>query len=136
AREKKIRILQEFLSQYPELSFCEAQAGRAEEFAQGRRGAYAVVIARALASLPSLVELASPLLRMGGHLIALKGQSQADEIARADQAAKATGLSLSGHRAYSLPSGEHRTVIVYEKINQAQLELPRQAGYAQRRPLA
>jgi len=44
-------------------------------------------------------------------------------------------MVLKNHRAYSLPSGEHREVVVYEKMKPAQIELPRQAGRAQRSPL-
>lgn len=136
AREKKILLLREFLSQYTGLSHCEAMAGRAEEFACAHRECYAVVTARALSSLPSLVELASPLLQTGGCLIALKGQLQKDETARAARLAKVTGLRLSSQRAYSLPSGEHREVVVYEKMNPARIKLPRRTGLAQHKPLA
>ncbi|MCL2332366.1 MAG: 16S rRNA (guanine(527)-N(7))-methyltransferase RsmG [Actinomycetia bacterium] len=136
AREKKVLVLQEFLSQRAGLSCCRAVAGRAEEFAGEHREEYAVVTARALTALPSLLELASPLLQAGGWLIALKGALQADEKARADQLRAATGLSLRSQRAYSLPSGEHREVVVYEKMNSAQIELPRRVGRAQRKPLA
>jgi len=135
AREKKIKILQEFLAQHPEFAFCEAVAGRAEEFAAAHKKGYAVVTARALAALPSLMELASPLLQKGGRLIALKGQLQPEEIVRAEQLAKATGLVLLDRRTYLLPSGEHREVAVYEKMNAGQIELPRRAGLAQHQPL-
>ncbi|MCL2882291.1 MAG: 16S rRNA (guanine(527)-N(7))-methyltransferase RsmG [Coriobacteriia bacterium] len=136
AREKKIMTIKEFFSLHPELNFCEAISKRAEEFALERQAGYSVVVARALAALPTLVELASPLLPIGGHLIALKGQPQPDEIARSGQLEGATGLAVSGQRTYSLPSGERREVIVYEKIKHAQLELPRRVGLAQRKPLA
>ncbi len=135
ARKKKILVLQEFLARYPELSFCTAASGRAEEFAREHREGYALVTARALASLASLVELASPLLPIGGQLIALKGQLSGVERASAEKLQNATGMVLKNHRAYSLPSGEHREVVVYEKMKPAQIELPRQAGRAQRSPL-
>jgi len=136
AREKKMALLLEFISQHPELSSCEAVAGRAEEFACAHREAYTVVTARALAPLPTLVELASPLLRVGGRLIALKGRLSTEERTHAAQLRKATGLGEVSHRTYSLPSGEHREVVVYEKINPAQIKLPRRTGLAQHKPLA
>ena len=136
AREKKINALQDFLSKQATSLSVEAVAARAEEFAGDHLSAYAAVTARALSALPSLLELASPLLQQGGRLLALKGQLSADELSRAAQLVSATGLSLVGHREYSLPSGEHRGVAVYEKISAAQVELPRRPGRAQRKPLA
>jgi len=136
AREKKVRVLQEFLQAHPALSYCEAVAGRAEEFALEHRGSFAIVIVRALAALPSLLELASPLLQQGGQLITLKGRLDQEEHKRAEQLREATGLCEYSHRAYTLPGGEHREVIVYEKMVPAQRDLPRRSGRAQRKPLA
>lgn len=136
AREKKIKALQEFLFSHTLPTPLLAVAARAEEFAAEHREAYAVVTARALSALPSLLELASPLLQKGGHLLALKAQLSEEERARAARLAEDTGLALISRREYSLPSGEHREVAVYEKISSAQIELPRRAGRAQHKPLA
>ena len=136
ARKKKVQVLQEFLSQHPELSFCTAESGRAEEYALTHREEFSVVVTRALATLPALVELASPLLAIGGQLIAFKGLLSADERARAGQLCDATGMAPKSHRVYLLPSGEHREAVVYEKMKPAQIGLPRQVGRAQHSPLA
>lgn len=52
---------------------------RAEDYAPGKR--FDTVIARALASLPRLVELSSHLVREDGVLLALKGKHPAEELA-------------------------------------------------------
>ena len=51
---------------------------RAEDYAPGRR--FDTVIARALASLPKLVEIAGHHVREGGVFVALKGRYPAGEI--------------------------------------------------------
>jgi 16S rRNA (guanine527-N7)-methyltransferase len=132
ARAKKIRAVQDFLTAFPEISYCSAVTGRAEEL----DATVAVVAVRALAQLPSLLELASPLLQQGGRLVALKGRLHPEERERAESLREATGLCEYSHSAYTLPGGEHREVVVYEKIGTAQYNLPRRPGRAQRKPLA
>lgn len=51
---------------------------RAEDYAPGRR--FDTVIARALAAVPRLVELAAHLVREDGQLLALKGQQPTAEL--------------------------------------------------------
>jgi 16S rRNA (guanine527-N7)-methyltransferase len=62
-----------------ELENAEVLRGRAEEWA-GRMGAD-VVTARAVAPLERLVGWCLPLLRRGGRMLALKGDTAADELA-------------------------------------------------------
>lgn len=69
--------------------------GRAEEPAIKQQLAGAdVVIARAVAPLARLWAWSSPLLRQGGRLVALKGESAAEEAARDGGAVTRTGGSL------------------------------------------
>jgi len=110
---------------------------RAEELALEQPASYAVVLARAVSSLPALVELSSPLLKMGGRLIAHKGPLDSEELARAKNVANIVGMGLHSKREYVLPGGEeYRTVYVFEKVSASEVELPRRPGRAQRKPLA
>lgn len=113
----------------------EVLALRAEEIALERRGAFTTVLARAVSSLPALLELASPLLQRGGHLIALKGAPDKDELEKAERAAKILGFRLSEDHVYQLPRGENRRVLVYQKLREPRIALPRRPGSAQRHPL-
>jgi 16S rRNA (guanine527-N7)-methyltransferase len=68
--------------------------GRAEEPAIKQQLAGAdVVIARAVAPLARLWAWSAPLLRQGGRLVALKGESAAEEVARDGGAVTRTGGS-------------------------------------------
>jgi 16S rRNA (guanine527-N7)-methyltransferase len=71
--------------------------GRAEEpDVQRRLGGADVVTARAVAPLAKLAGWCLPLVRPGGQLVALKGESASDELARdADLVRQAGGSELS-----------------------------------------
>lgn len=115
----------------------EVVASRAEEVALERRESFAVVSARAVARLASLVELASPLLFLGGRLIALKGASVSEELQAGDAAGRLCGMMrVDCARVEVSGSEREHTVVVYERQGPALQGLPRRPGAAQRRPLA
>ncbi|MGE5281556.1 MAG: 16S rRNA (guanine(527)-N(7))-methyltransferase RsmG [Chloroflexota bacterium] len=99
------------------------------------REAYDVVTARAVGRLSTLAELASPLLREGGVLVAWKGRRDPDEEA---QLANAAAL-LAMRPEQILPVGpyagsEHRHLHVIRKSGPTPAGLPRRAGMAKKRP--
>lgn len=109
---------------------------RAEMLALTDSGGYSVVTARALSGLQSLVELASPLLRPGGRLVALKGRVAEEELEAGTAVAALVGMRLLYSRRYVLPvRGDARACVVYEKIGESRIRLPRREGLAQRKPL-
>lgn len=106
---------------------------RIEELALEKPGSFAVLTARALTSLPSLLELASPLLEQGGHLIALKSKEE-DDFDNPSLENK-LGMRCISKRDYYLSDGvSYRTVYVFEKYKEPEVDLPRRIGLAQKRP--
>ncbi len=115
----------------------EVVAQRAEELALRSSGGFAIVTARAVAPLASLVELASPLLQHHGRLIAYKGRPGPDELAAGERAASLTGMRpLAVVNLQAPESLGERCLVVYEKRGAPTISLPRRPGSAQRRPLA
>ena len=109
---------------------------RAEQHARNRREQYAVVTARAVAPLASLVELAAPLMFEGGELVALKGSPDPAELDAGLAAARVAGLTLRSNRDFILPGGdEQRCIIVFRKVKGSKVTLPRREGLAQHSPL-
>ena len=109
---------------------------RAEEHAAVACEYYAVVVARAVAPLPALLELASPLLQDGGVLVALKGVPDERELNGARAVAAITGFGQPVIRRFALPGGDERRMIVSaRKCGKARLTLPRRVGLAQKSPL-
>src|SRR5439155_16074249 len=93
--------------------------GRAEEPAIRRRvGGADAVVARAVAPLAKLCEWGLPLLRDGGSLVAMKGATAADEVAR-DRAAVAS-LGGGGPRIERCGVGvlnDPATVVIVDRAN-------------------
>jgi 16S rRNA (guanine527-N7)-methyltransferase len=107
---------------------------RAEEIALCSKGQHDVVVARAVSSLASLIELASPLLRRGGRLVALKGSPNDAEVCGGEAAATVCGMRLAESAVYALPGGESRSVFAYERVAEPRVKLPRRPGLAQKQP--
>jgi len=109
---------------------------RSEELAAGPgREAYDAVTARAVGRLATLAELASPLLREDGILVAWKGkrdEEEEQELGRAaDQLAMRPEQILDvGDRAGS----RHRHLHVLRKLGPTPDDLPRRPGMAKKRP--
>jgi 16S rRNA (guanine527-N7)-methyltransferase len=117
-----------------------ALTARAEDVAReeppaGGRGSYDVVTARAVGRLSTLAELASPLLRENGVLIAWKGKRDEEEEQQMQRASEPLAMRPEaildvGHRAGS----EHRHLHVLRKSGPTPPNLPRKSGLAKKRP--
>lgn len=131
---KKMAAMQTIVDELG-LSSVRTYAGRVEELSLEQPGGFAVVTARALSSLPSLLELAAPLLQMGGYLICYKGTPSADELEQSCALKEKLGMALVSQRNVVLSDGiTSRTIVVYEKVSESQVKLPRRPGMAQKRP--
>jgi 16S rRNA (guanine527-N7)-methyltransferase len=109
---------------------------RSEELATGeQRDSYDVVTARAVGRLSTLAELASPLLKEDGVLVAWKGKRDADEEQQLERAAD----PLAMHPEQILDVGDragskHRHLHILRKLGATPDDLPRRSGMAKKRP--
>lgn len=102
----------------------------------GGREAYDVVTARAVGRLSTLAELASPLLRPGGMLVAWKGRRDPDEEAEFGRAAERLAMTPEQVLAVGPFAGSrHRHLHTARKSGPTPSELPRRPGMAKKRPL-
>jgi 16S rRNA (guanine527-N7)-methyltransferase len=100
------------------------------------RESYDLVIARALAPLPVLLEYCLPLVRLEGDCLALKGPGGEAELARSHHALTTLGGHLQATRNLSLPSGMgDRLLILVRKVSPTPDRYPRRPGVAAKRPL-
>lgn len=110
--------------------------GRIEDLVVERAGQFSALTARALSRLSVLMELASPLLKNGGHLICYKAQLSDEELEHALSLQKYLGMKLVSDRAFLLSDNETaRRIVVFEKYKEPGLKLPRRVGLAQKKPL-
>ena len=139
SNQKKARFLKSFIDSHGLTDRIEVHAGRSEELALKEPNGFSVITARAVAELPVLVELAAPLLSLGGQLIAYKGKPEDSENERANLTAERLSLTLMSSRSYCLNYDNtcyNRQIIVYQKTQQSSFKLPRRPGMANKRPLA
>lgn len=112
--------------------------GRAETLGQQEayRGQFDRVVVRAVAALPVLAELALPLLRVGGLLVAQKGQLTPEELNAGRRAAGEVGGTVREVESFGLPAlGDARTLVVIEKVAATPPRYPRREGMPQQQPL-
>jgi 16S rRNA (guanine527-N7)-methyltransferase len=108
--------------------------GRAEELARdpAYRERFDLVTARAVASLPALLELGMPFLHLGGRGLFPKGLDIATELSAADAAAPLVGGKIVASRV--LPSSQ-TTLVAVAKVGATPKKYPRRAGIPAREPL-
>jgi 16S rRNA (guanine527-N7)-methyltransferase len=109
---------------------------RSEDWARGEgREAYDAVTARAVGRLVAVAELASPLLRDGGVLVAWKGARSAREEAELDRAADRLAMERLEIRPVTpYPGSRQRHIHLLRKNGPTPNGLPRRPGMAAKRP--
>lgn len=132
--KKKAHALSNFV-QNLQLDNVNVFPGRAEELAL-QHHPYEIVTARALSSLPSLIELASPLLSLQGIFIAYKSQDIAQELSQSQIICKKLGMSYVKEIPYTLGTTNEikRSLVIFKKVSEPLVPLPRRSGMAQKRP--
>ena len=112
--------------------------GRAEDVGQdpAHRERYDVVVARAVALMPILTEYLLPLVRVGGHMIAMKGESAPVEVHAAENAIHVLGGNLRQLYPVLLPGvAQDRYLVIVDKVAATPSQYPRRVGIPKKRPL-
>jgi len=120
------------------LEAVDVQTSRAEEMGQARpfREHYDWAVARAVAALPVLVEFLLPLVRIGGAILAQKGETGPAEAHAAGRAIQVLGGRLRTVQKLNLPGvAEDRYLVVVDKIAATPPGYPRRVGLPAKRPL-
>jgi 16S rRNA (guanine527-N7)-methyltransferase len=101
-----------------------------------QRETYDWALARAVASLPILTEYLLPLVKIGGHALAQKGESAPEEVLAAAEAIRLLGGGFEKIVPVELPGiPEKRFLILIKKQNSTPANYPRRAGIPSKRPL-
>jgi 16S rRNA (guanine527-N7)-methyltransferase len=122
-----------------ELPNARGVLGRAEWLGRQpeARAGYDRVVTRAVSALPVLAELALPLLKEGGMLIAQKGPITEDELAAGRRALALLGGQLENVQALALPVlNDPRTLVCIRKIRPTPNKYPRLDGVPAKSPLS
>lgn len=133
---KRIHFLNQ-LAEALELDNVSFVHDRAETYGKGDyRASYDIVTARAVARLSVLSELCLPLVKKGGHFIALKSSKGEEELEEARFGIGVLGGKVLDTISYELPedAGE-REMIIIDKRSQTPKKYPRKPGTPNKSPL-
>ena len=137
ATAKKVAFLHH-LAQKLGLNNVEIVTGRAEDIAHQvqYRERFDMVLSRAVASLPTLVELTLPFCTIGGSFIAQKKGAIDLEISRATKAISLLGGNLRQVQKIDLEEfTDERWLIIIDKVSPTLELYPRRPGIPAKRPL-
>ena len=137
ATGKKVTFLRHIIEAL-QFQGIEAVQGRAEEVAHqsDRRGKFELVTARAVASLPTLLEYAAPFCRVGGVMIFPKKGELVDELARGKKAAAQLGARLKADVSVQIPGlDDGRRLLVWEQVKPCPPSFPRSGSVMAKKPL-
>ena len=97
---------------------------------------YDWAVARAVAILPVLAEYLLPLVRVGGSMLAMKGESGPAEAHSGEHALRVLGGHLRQLTPVMLPGvAEERYLVVIDKVAATPDAYPRKVGVPAKRPL-
>ena len=131
---KKTREIERFARDL-DLTNVAVKTARAEEFAKEAGETFDSAFLRAVGRCDISLELAAPLVKVGGYIYLYKGPGWLDEKVFSDAAERVLGLRLSYEKEYRLSDGSKRFMVVYEKERATPSEFPRRSGVASKLPL-
>jgi 16S rRNA (guanine527-N7)-methyltransferase len=110
---------------------------RAEEAARHPtlRGHIDIVLARAVARLPVLLEYCLPFVRPGGFVLALKRGDIPQELAEGARAAILLGGTLGTVTPVTIPGLENHLLVRIDKTGDTPARFPRYPGVPSKNPL-
>lgn len=111
-------------------------AARAEEYALEHREQYDIAVSRAVARLTMLSELCLPLVRVGGHFVAMKSADSDEELSQAARAISTLGGKVTRIWDYPVPGTDalHRAVVI-TKVKATPKPYPRRFAKIKQQPL-
>ncbi|QPC82267.1 16S rRNA (guanine(527)-N(7))-methyltransferase RsmG [Phototrophicus methaneseepsis] len=137
ATAKKITFLEHIVAECG-LTNVQTVHARAEDAGHdsAHRGQYDVVVARAVARLPSLLEYMLPLAKVGGFCIAMKGDSASEELEDSKRALFVLGGEAKPIADVPFPQIDRTHYLVtIEKTQKTPKPYPRKAGTPTRKPI-
>ena len=134
---KKLRFI-EHASDALGLANARTLHARAEDAGQSKqhRERYDIVVARAVAKMPALMEYTLPLARTEGQVVAMRGTVAYEETNQAANAIDQLGGELFTIEEIRLPTLDNpRYLVAIDKIRPTPKRFPRSAGLPAREPL-
>lgn len=134
---KRIKFLDEVISTL-NLENIKTIHGRAEDFAKPDklRESYDLCVSRAVANLTTLSEYCLPFVKMDGKFISYKSEKLSEELDLAKKAIFVLGGKFDNQVNFSLSNGDHRNLVVINKVQKTPKQYPRKSGTASKNPIS
>ena len=120
------------------LNNCESIQSRAEVLGHDKkhRGKYDIATSRAIGKIPEVLEYSLPMLKVGGRMLAMKGPSVEEELAKPSEALSVLGAGdLFVFDAYPESFENNLVVVCVEKDRVTPKDYPRLPGIPKQNPL-
>lgn len=132
--QKRINFLNQVIQEL-DLKNIEVYHARAEEFAQNHREEFDVVTARAVASLPVLLEYCVPLVKVGKYFIPMKASIE-EEMVLSSKAIQILKVEIESLEKFELPFEKSlRSILKLKKVGETSKKYPRKYSEIKKRPL-
>jgi 16S rRNA (guanine527-N7)-methyltransferase len=109
---------------------------RVEDVGRGMdRETFDIAVVRAVATMNWLAEWCLPLLKIGGKMLAMKGERISEELPEAKLAIRRVGGGMATVHSVQLPGSEHHVIVEVPKAMKTDELFPRPATVAKGRSL-
>jgi len=131
---KKVALVQDAAKHY-NLPLT-ALHGRFEDYGQSTeyREQFDVVLSKAVAPWPVLLEYALPFVKPGGVFCAYQGPAVLESLESSTSLIATLGAELMSHHNYDL-DGDERVMVLIKKLSPSPTQYPRKAGVPKKQPL-
>ena len=130
---KRVNFLNEIIKKL-ELENISAFHARAEDYAKTNRESFGYAVVRAVAKIPTLIEYAFPLLKVGGKLLCYKGGDVEEELKQSENALKILGGVVERVEKFNI-EGNSRTIVLIKKFEHTPSKYPRNKNLPKLKPL-
>lgn len=132
---KRINFLNETIKML-DLKDVEAIHSRAEDYAKQKRESFDVAVARAVASLDTLVEYLLPFVKVGGCAIIYKAAKLQEELEIAKKAIEVLGGKVEKVKNYKVDECDiERNVLILRKVKPTPAKYPRGKNLPKTQPI-
>lgn len=137
SKKKKLNVIETITGKLDinNLTFLPQRAEEASK-EQCLRESFDICVARAVAELRVLLEIAVPLVKLKGKIIAMKdAESVAEEMRLSKTAIQTMGVELTEQHEYTLDGIHKRALLVFVKKKETPTKYPRRMPAILKRPL-
>ena len=131
---KKISFIN-YIIELLDLPNVTATHSRVEDFAKDNFQGFDACVARAVASMPTLMEYTLPLVKNGGILLAYKGINYIEELEQFSKILNILNGKVQDVKQYNLTDEEKRYVIVVQKTGDCPKKYPRPGNKPRIQPI-